>query len=711
MKDERCRLLRSFAPILASLLLAPALLAQAPPPKARTEPVRETLHGVEVVDPYRWLEDPASPDTKAWAAAQDAYAVSVVRSLPGRDALRDRVESLLRIETRSAPTEKAGLYFFSKKGPDQEQSLLCVRKGLGGSDEVLIDPHPMSPDRTTSVTLLEVSDDGRLLAYGIREGGQDEVEMRLLDVEARNDLADRLPKARYGSVSITPDRKAIFYSKYDSAVGPRLHRHALGADPSSDPLVFGEGIGPGKGISASLSDDGSRLLILVSHGSAALKTEVYLQEPAGTGPVRPLVNDLEATFSGRFGGDRIFLRTNWNAPNGRILAVDPKKPERENWTEVVAAGPQVIQWVAPIAGRLFVQTLENAVPRLKIFQPDGRPAGEIAPPALGSFGGVGGRWDGKQAFYGFSSFHLPPSVERYDPEKGTSEAWWRASVPFEGNGFQVTQSTYASKDGTRVPIFLARRKGAPSQGPTFLTGYGGFNAARAPGWSALAAIWLENGGVYALPCLRGGGEFGEEWHKAGMLERKQNVFDDFLGSAEWLIANGHANPERLAISGGSNGGLLVGAALTQRPDLFRAVVCSVPLLDMVRYHTFLVARFWVPEYGSSEDPAQFKNLLAYSPSHRVKEGTNYPAVLFLTGESDTRVDPLHARKMCARLQAASASGRPVLLRHDARAGHSGGKPTARQVEDIADELAFLFAQLGVPAPAGPANAGATGQTR
>ncbi|MGH7150586.1 MAG: prolyl oligopeptidase family serine peptidase, partial [Planctomycetota bacterium] len=545
--------------------------------------------------------------------------------------------------------------------------------------------------------------------------GEDEVSMRLLDVEARHDLGAAFPKARYGSVSIAPDRKAIFYSKYDSAVGPRLYRHPIGEDPAADPLVFGEGIGPGKGISATLSDDGSRLLIQVSHGSAALKTEVYLQDPAGKGPVRPLVNDLEATFSGRFGGDRIYLRTNWNAPNGRILAVDPARPERESWTEVVPAGPGVIQGVAPVAGRLFVQTLENAVPRVRIFHPDGRAAGEIAPPALGSFGGVSGRWDGKEAYYGFSSAHLPPSIERYEAGTGRSETWWRARVPFEGKGIEVFQSSYASKDGARVPIFLAHRKGAPLDGssPAYLTGYGGFNAARAPGWSALAAIWLENGGVYALPCLRGGGEFGEDWHKAGMVEKKQSVFDDFLAAAEWLISKGYAKADRLAISGGSNGGLLVGAALTQRPDLFRAVVCSVPLLDMVRYHKFLVARFWVPEYGSAEDPAQFRHLLAYSPYHRVRDGEKYPAVLFVTGQSDTRVDPLHARKMCARLQAASASGRPVLLRHDSKTGHSGGKPTARQVEDLADELAFLFAELGVePAHRGvPANAGAPGHRR
>ncbi|HET6201608.1 MAG TPA: prolyl oligopeptidase family serine peptidase [Planctomycetota bacterium] len=716
MKDGRRGALRSFLPILAPALLAPALRAQTgpAPPKARAEAVREVLHGVEVADPYRWLEDAASPETREWAAAQDAYALKVLRAFPGREALRERVESLLRIETVGLPTEKGGRYFFAKKRPDQEQSVLCARRGLAGAEEVLIDPHPMSPDRTTSVSFLDVSEDARLLAYGIRQGGEDEVEMRLFDVEARKDLGDRLPKARYGSVSIAPDRKAILYSKYDPSVGPRLYRHEVGADPASDPLVFGEGIGPGKGISASLSDDGRRLLIHVSHGSAALKTEVYLQDPAGSGPVRPLVNDLEATFAGRFAGDRIYLRTNWNAPNGRILLVDPAKPAREDWKEVVPAGPRVIQGVAPVAGRLFAQVLEDAVPKVKIFDPEGRPAGEIVPPALGSIGGVSGRWDGKEAFYGFSSFHVPPSVERYDLEKGKSETWWKARVPFEREGIEVRQVAYDSKDGTRIPMFLANKRGSPADGagafPTLLTGYGGFNAARAPGWSALAAIWLERGGVYALPCLRGGGEFGEEWHKAGMVEKKQNVFDDFLAAAEWLIAANWAGFDRLAISGGSNGGLLVGAALTQRPELFRAVVCSVPLLDMVRYHKFLVARFWVPEFGSSEDPAQFRNLLAYSPYHRVREGTRYPAVLFVTGASDTRVDPLHARKMCARLQAATASGRPVLLRHDAKTGHSGGKPTARQVEDLVDELSFLFAQLGVP-PAGgalvaPAEAGA-----
>jgi prolyl oligopeptidase len=349
---------------------------------------------------------------------------------------------------------------------------------------------------------------------------------------------------------------------------------------------------------------------------------------------------------------------------------------------------------------MFARYLENVASSQKVFAADGRPLGDVKFPGIGT-GGVGGRWDRKEAFLTFTSFVTPPVVFRYDTDTGAQDLWSRTEVPIDTAAFEVKQVHYRSKDGTEVPMFLVHKKGLVLDGnnPTYLTGYGGFNLSRTPTFAASVALWAERGGVYALPSLRGGGEFGESWHQAGMLAKKQNVFDDFVAAGEWLVANKYTRPEKLAIAGGSNGGLLVGAALTQRPDLFRAVVCSVPLLDMVRYHKFLIARFWVPEYGSSEDPEQFQTLLAYSPYHHVRPGTKYPGVMFVTGDSDTRVDPLHARKMCALLQSATASGpdRPVLLHYDTKAGHSGGKPVSKVIEDATDELTFLFWQLGVKA--------------
>jgi prolyl oligopeptidase len=681
---------------LAALLLGPAATVP-PPPATPREEVREVLHGVELVDPYRWLEDQESQKTRAWIETQSRYAASVFGTLPGRQALEKRLGELLRVETYGFPTERAGRYFFMKRAADQDLSVLHTRVGEKGAEEVLLDPHPMSPDHTTSITLLDVGEDGSRLVYGIRKGGEDELTLKLLHVPSRKDLPDTLPRGRYSGVSLTPDGKVLYYVRREAA-GPRVYRHVVGTDPASDAKMFGDGYGPEKLIGALLSDDGRWLVVTVLHGSAPNKTEVYYHDVAAGGPVRTLVNDVEARFFPEAAAGRIYLHTNWNAPRGRILAVDLERPARDAWKEVVPEGSGVIQGLSLAGGRLFVRTLEDVRSRVKIHGPDGAPAGEIAFPTLGTVSGVQGRWGSPEAFFSFTSFHVPSAIHRYDVRTGSRTDWAVPKVPFDSSRYEVRQEWYTSKDGTRVPMFLVHRKDLPRPGdhPTLLTGYGGFTLSSTPAFAPRAAAWVEQGGVYAVANLRGGGEFGEEWHRAGMLDKKQNVFDDFVAAAEWLVKNGYTSPRRLAISGGSNGGLLVGAAMTQRPDLFAAVVCSYPLLDMVRYHQFLVAGYWVPEYGSSADPGQFRYLHAYSPYHRVKPGTPYPAVLFITGDSDTRVAPLHARKMAALMQSANGSGKPVLLQYDTRAGHSGGKPVARVIEDLRDELSFLYWQLGVP---------------
>ena len=673
------------------------------PPKTRRDNVRELLHGVELVDPYRWLEDQNSPETRAWITAQNEYSQPILRSLPGVQQRRQRLTELLKIDVIRTPRERNGRYFFSKRLADQELFVIYVRKGLKDDDQVLIDPHPMSPDHTTSVNLLEVSPDSSLLAYGVRQGGEDEIAIKLLDVEAEKELPDRLPKARYFGVAMKPDNSGFYYTRF-GADGPRVYLHKMGTESANDREIFGTGYGPDKIIWADLSEDGRHLLIHVAHGSSTSRTEIYYQEiiqngqdAAEQGPILPVVNDIDARFLGEIGGNQIFLHTNWKAPNGRVLGVELENRARERWREIIPASNAVIQNVSLAGGKLFVNYLENVKSRVKVFEPDGEHIADITFPAIGSVGGVVGRWKSQEAFFTFSSFHIPTTIYRYDASKLRGEVWARLEVPVESDKLELRQVWYQSKDKTWVPMFLLHAKGLKPDGsnPTLLTGYGGFNISLTPRFRASAVVWAEQGGIFAVPNLRGGGEFGKQWHEAGMFEKKQNVFDDFIAAAEWLIRNRYTRPSKLAIGGRSNGGLLVGAALTQRPKLFQAVVCGYPLLDMVRYHQFLVARFWVSEYGSSDDAEQFPYLRAYSPYHQVKRRVKYPAVLFVTGDGDTRVDPLHARKMTALLQAATGSERPVLLRYETTAGHSGGRPVSKTIEDTNNELGFLFWQLGI----------------
>jgi len=684
---------------LASLLLAAAAAAGTPPhyPATPVEVVRDTLHGVVIEDPYRWLESKDAPETRAWLQRQIAFTDSALATIPGRDRLHARLEQLLKVDAQEAPTERAGRYFFWKRGAGQDQRVLCMRRGPTGPDEVLVDGNTLSADRTTSVSFVDITTDGTLAAIGTRQGGEDEQSVSFLDVDTHQELKDRLPRARYFAIAIEPDRRGVYYSKYTKE-GSRVLYHAMGSDPAQDRLLFGEGRGPEQIVDASLSEDGKWLLLTVYHGSSGDQTELWVENLATHGPLVPIVNDVQAFFSSPvFAGNRIYVRTNWNASNGKIVRVDLTHPARASWKEVVPAGPYAIDDFAVAGGKLFVNYLENVVSKVRIFDPNGKPAGEVTLSAIGTASVLKGRWGSNEAFFGFESFLIPPTIYRVDVPTGVATEWWHAPVPLKSDEFEVKQVWYASKDLTKIPMFLVYRKGLSLDGrnPAYLTGYGGFTVNITPRFSATCAAWVEHGGVYAVPNLRGGSEFGEAWHRAGMLEKKQNVFDDFIAASEWLVRNRYTRPERLAIEGGSNGGLLVGAAFTQRPNLYQAVICAVPLLDMLRYQNFLVARFWVPEYGSSEDPKQFDFLRAYSPYQHVRAGTDYPAVMFVSGDSDTRVDPLHARKMAALLQASTGGDRPILLHYDTKSGHAGGKPVSKQIDDGTDELLFLFKQLGV----------------
>lgn len=674
--------------------------SKSAPPKDRRDNVTEIIHGVSITDPYRWLEDQASPETRAWINSETRYTRSLLDPLSGRDAIRKRLTELEKVDTLGAPQERGGRYFFSRRRADQDLFVIYVREGLNGEDCVLLDPHPMSPDHSTTVSLESISTDGKMVAYGIQRGGRDEVSLHLKNVDDGKDLADTLPEARYYGVSITPDKTEVYYSR-QMTEGPRLFYHRIGSDLVSDRELFGKSYGPEVAIGATLSEDGRYLLIHVFYGAAGDKTEIFVEDLARHGPLLPVVRDIASRFLGTIGGSRLFLQTNWKAPKGRVLSVDLDKPARENWTEVIPETDSAIENMEVAGGKVFVNYLQDASSHLKVFSAEGKFLRDVEFPSAGSVAGISGRWSSDEVFYGFSSFHIPYTVYRYDVSTGRQDVWASQKVPFDSSRFEVEQVWYSSKDATRVPMFLVHTRGLKRDGsnPVLMTGYGGFDVSYTPSFSSTVAYWVERGGIFALPNLRGGGEFGEAWHRAGMLSKKQNVFDDFFAAAEWLIHNNYTTPSRLAITGTSNGGLLVGAALTQRPELFAAVVCRYPLLDMIRYQKFLLAPLWVLEYGSSDQADQFKYLVAYSPYQNVKPGTKYPAALFVTGDSDTRVAPLHARKMAALLQAETGSDKPVLLLYDTTSGHSGGRPLSKTIDEQTDELTFILWQLGAAQPA------------
>lgn len=668
------------------------------PPTERKE-VREVLHGVELVDPYRWLEDQNSPETRQWIEAQNQHTKSLLGNWKGRTAMEKRLSELLKVDSIGVPTERKGYYYYFKRLANQDQPILYRRKGQSGAEEALLDPNVMSSDKTLSIRMLDISEDGSLLVYGVQQGGEDEIAVYTMTTSDHRPLKDVLPKARYfGGVSIGTDNKTLYYGRQE-AEGPRVRSHLFGSDVKNDPLIFGASYKSGQGVGTYVSEDGKYLVMNFYYGSAGNKTDVYVQSlTTPNAPVIPIVTDVEARFEPHVIGDTLYLETSWNAPNGRVLKVDLKKPERANWKEIIpTSATSVLESISLVGGKLFANYLENVASHVRIFKTDGTPDGEIKFPTLGTVSGVSGSWKRKEAFYTFTSFVTPRTTYRYDVGTRAEQEWAKLNVPVDPSQFEVKQVFYPSKDGTKIPMFLIHKKGIALDGnrPTLLYGYGGFNISLTPSFSSVAAMWAESGGVYAIANLRGGGEFGEAWHRAGMLEKKQNVFDDYIAAAEWLVQEKYTNSKKLAIAGGSNGGLLVGAAMTQRPDLFQAVVCSVPLLDMVRFHKFLIAQFWVPEYGSADIEEQFKYIYAYSPYHHVKKGTNYPATLFVTGDADTRVAPLHARKMAAMVQWATASERPVLLHYDTKAGHSGGKPINKVIEDTADEQSFLYWQLGM----------------
>jgi len=664
------------------------------PPVTEIQPVTDILHGEEIIDNYRWLEDQESEATRAWIDEQNTYTDSILNQLPKREEMRETFSRLLKIDTITTPFEDGGRYFYSRRKADQDLYVMYYRESLEGEEKVLIDPHTMSEDKSISTDFIDVSDDGKHLLYSIRKGGVDEIEIRLHDIDAGEDMNFVLPAGRYFTASFTHDKSAIIYTSYDQN-GPRSYFHTMGSSLDDDVQIFGEGYGPEKILLVSISPDDKWMVAYLLHGSSGGR-DVYIS-PLGTNPDwKPIIADGVSTSMVNFADDKLIIMTNKDAPKGRVAIADSANPGVDSWQEFLPESEDaVLNGVATMGGHVVVNYLKDVQSIGAVYDLDANKVHDISFDDIGSFDTGNGNWDSDEVFISFSSFHIPSTIYRYDLASGEKTVWESVKVPLKSDSMVLKQEWYESKDGTRVPMFVLHKKGIARDGtnPTILYGYGGFTVSLTPGFSGTRAAWVEMGGIFVIANLRGGSEFGEEWHQAAMLKNKQNTFDDLHAAAEYLIAQGYTRSDHLGIMGGSNGGLLVGAGMTQRPDLYDAVVCSYPLLDMVRFHKFMVASFWVPEYGSSEDPEMFEYIRNYSPYHNVEEGVDYPATLFITGDGDTRVAPLHARKMTALVQAMNGGDNPIMLRYHTKAGHSGGVPIDETINNAVDTYSFLLWRL------------------
>ncbi|MFN3651396.1 MAG: prolyl oligopeptidase family serine peptidase [Armatimonadota bacterium] len=708
MSTSRSKSFGYAAGISAGMLAATAAVAATTLryPETRVSGERETKFGVTVEDPYRWLEDASAPEVKEWMDAQDQVARDYLQSLPGRSRLAKRFRELFYIDSISAPAVRGGRFFYSRRHADREKAVVYWKEGEEGAEQVLLDPNTMSDDGSVSLGSYAITKDGKRVAYVLRRNNADEGTLYVMEVASRQvSEIDVLPGIKFGGAQWTPDGKGFYYTYHPTdesiPVAERtghsdIRYHRLGTDPKRDVVVREKTGDPTKFQGVGVSHDGRWLFLSISQGWD--RSDVYYQDRrAGDTAWKPLVVGKRAQYGVFAWKDRFYIQTDEGAPRGRVFTVDAKKPARENWRELVPErADAVLQSADIVGGRLSLSYLKNASSSLEVRTLDGKLERQVALPEIGSVGSLLGQPDQETAYYSFTSFLRPTEIHQISLKDGKSKLWAKVDVPIDPSPYLVEQVWYPSKDGTKISMFVVRRKDLPRDGstPFLLTGYGGFNSNQTPYFSSALYPWLEAGGGFALPNLRGGGEYGEEWHQAGMLDKKQNVFDDFIGAAEFLAKEGYTKPERLAIRGGSNGGLLVGAAMTQRPDLFGAVICAVPLLDMVRYHLFGLGKAWIPEYGTADREADFRWLHAYSPYHRVQKGAKYPALLMLSADSDDRVDPLHARKFTAAIQA-SGTPNPTVMRIEKNAGHGGADLVKSAVEQSADTYAFLLQTLQV----------------
>ncbi len=695
---------RLTAVVLLAFAWAVAGLAADPPlvyPPTRTVDQVDELHGVRVADPYRWLEDLDSAETAAWVRAQNEVTFGYLEQIPARRKIHRRLTHLWNYERYGIPFKEGGRYFFSRNDGLQPQAVFYVADALEAAPRVLIDPNTLSDDGTVALAGLYVREDGRRLVYALATAGSDWVEFKVRDIDTGQDLPDHLKWIKFSGASWTKDGAGFYYSRFDEPQEGRLsevnyfqklYYHRLGTPQSEDRLVYHRPDQKEWGFDGTVTEDGRYLIITISQGTER-KNRVYYQDlQTPDAPITPLLDEFDAQYLFVNNDGPVFwFFTDRDAPRGRVIAVDTRQPDRASWKELIPQAAETLQGVSVVADTFVATYLKDAHTVVRLFKLNGEPLRELPLPGLGTAGGFGGKRRDTETFYNYVSFNSPSTIYRYDFRTGESTVFRRPKVDFNPDEYETRQVFYTSKDGTRVPMFITHRKGLPLDGknPTLLYGYGGFNAAITPHFSVARLVWMELGGVYAVANIRGGGEYGKEWHDAGRLHRKQNCFDDFIAAAEWLIENKYTAPAKLAIEGASNGGLLVGACITQRPELFAAALPAVGVFDMLRFHKFTIGWAWTSDYGSPDDPEFFKTLYRYSPLHNVRPGTCYPATLVTTADHDDRVVPLHSFKFIAALQAAQGCANPVLIRIETRAGHGAGKPTQKIIEEVGDEQAFL----------------------
>jgi prolyl oligopeptidase len=677
-------------------------------PAARRGDVVDTYHGVEVADPYRWLEDPDSPESRAWIVAQNELTFGYLEGIAQRAELRRRIETRWNYERYGTPFEKGGRYFFTKNDGLQDQSVLYWAPSLDAEPSVLLDPNTWSKDGTVALAGYSVSDDGRYIAYGVQTSGSDWRKWRVAEIATGKVLDDVLDWLKFSGVSWDAKSKGFYYSRYPAPAdgesltgvnqGQRIYYHALGKPQSSDVLIHERPDQPKWFVGAFLTEDQRYLVLITRKGTGNLNLVHVRDERRPRRGFVPVIAEWQNDFT-YVGNDgpKFYFFTDADATRGRVVAIDIRRPDKKRWKEIIGQRAETLRSASIVGDRLFAGYLVDAKSAVFVHDLRGKKVGEVKLPGMGTAYGFGGERSDTETFYQFTSFTDPGGIYRYDLKTGKSSLYREPEVDFDGEKYITEQRFFKSKDGTRIPMFVVHKKGLVKDGknPTLLYGYGGFNASMTPGFSITKSVWLELGGVYALVNLRGGGEYGEQWHQAGIKLAKQNVFDDFIAAAEHLIAERYTSPKKLAIQGRSNGGLLVGAVMNQRPELFAAALPGVGVMDMLRFHKFTIGYAWVDDYGSSDDPEEFKALRAYSPLHNLKPGVRYPSTLITTADHDDRVVPGHSFKFAATLQHAHRGDNPVLIRIETKAGHGAGMPTKMRIDQAADEWAFLVKELGI----------------
>ena len=704
----RCLHTMILSGLLASDVAGFAAMPTVSYPTTRTTNQVDDYQGVSVPDPYRWLEDDNATETKDWVTAQNKVTYGYLAAIPQGPAIKQRLKKLWNYERYNVPTKQGERYFFSRNDGLQNQAVLYTLPTLDAEPTVLLDPNKLSTDGTIALAGSAISDDGNLMAYGLSASGSDWEEWKVRDVRTGQDLPDSLKWVKFSGAAWTKDGKGFFYSRYDEPKADaqltkvnyfqKVYYHVVGTPQSADRLVYNRPDHKDWGFGTTVTDDGHYLLIDVTEGTDT-RNRLYYQDLTTPGsPMVELLNDFDAQYAFVDNDGPLFwINTDLHAPRGRVIAVDITKPARANWREVIPQAAEPLKGVHTLNNSFVCEYLKDARSQVKLFSLTGQFLSELALPGIGSAGWFAGKRKDTETFYSYTSFTVPGSIYRQDLATGTSTLFRAPKVDFNPADYVTTQIFYHSKDGTRVPMFITHKKGLALDGnnPTLLYGYGGFDISLSPTFSPAYLVWMEMGGVYAMANLRGGGEYGREWHEAGTKLKKQNVFDDFIAAGEWLIANHYTSSKKLAISGASNGGLLIGACETQRPDLYGACLPSVGVMDMLRFNKFTIGWAWMSDYGSPENPEEFKALHAYSPLHNIHPGIKYPPTLITTGDHDDRVVPAHSFKFAATMQAAQAGDAPILIRIETKAGHGAGKPTSKIIEEAGDKWAFLVQSLGM----------------